>query len=94
MSKRNEKTFDLKTEIARVHKQHRVSFFLGVAAVTGWDLDYESVDLLSEQTRSLAECLDLVDVMKAARPNEIVSSALSFIGRKREREATAARVGK
>ena len=75
-------------------KQPRIAFFLGAAMALGWELGYDDLDTLGKHTKSLVECFDVLDAMKSAKSDSRVAQALICIGKKRDQEQTAARVGR
>ena len=83
-----------KNVVDETKRQPRVAFFLGAAMALGWELGYDDLDTLAKHTKSLVECFDVLDAMKSAKGDARVAQALICIGKKRDQEQTAARVGR
>jgi len=90
----SEMTVSAKNVLDENRKQPRVSFFLGASMALGWELTYEDLFSLGDATRSLAECFDVLDIMKRAIPSRRVIDGIGFVGGRREAERLAGKVAR
>jgi hypothetical protein len=86
------KTQEIKNVLAEQAKQPRQTFFMGASVALGWDLGYDDLYTLATHTRTLAECIDVLDVMRKSTAERRVGAGLQLVATWRGKEEFAARV--
>ena len=66
--------------------RQRVAFFLGASGACGWEIAMDDLFTLGRAPRSLAECVEMIAAMKAARSDGRVAAGLRVVSERIDRE--------